>query len=218
MERRQAIIMAYKGNNLSVLKSIKNRELAKSMQTLLGICMGIVADNKINDQEIFFLSTWLTEYSSVTEAWPGNAISDRVKKILNDNLITEEEKQNLLEVLKQFTGNSFRETGSAQHETAVIEYSTNHNPLFDNKLFCFTGEFTTGTRSYCIKITESKGGIIKNSITKDLDYLVIGTMVSQHWKHSSFGLKIQTAIEQREKTGTPYIITEKQWFDSINTN
>lgn len=29
------------------------------MQTLLGICTGIAADNHINDSEIHFLKTWL---------------------------------------------------------------------------------------------------------------------------------------------------------------
>lgn len=203
--------------DIATIRSIENRELTKSMQYLLGICMGIIADNEIRDQELLYLSTWLSEYSEVTYNWPGNIISDRVKQILADKLITEEEKAHLLDTLKQLTGNYFSETGSAQNELTNIEYSLNHSIIFPGKLFCFTGEFITGTRAYCKKITESLGGISKDNISKNLDYLIIGTLTSQQWKHMSFGNKIEAAIKLKEENALPHLISENQWVDAIKT-
>ena len=75
--------MAYEGNNEAALRSIGNRQFTKSMQTLTGICTEIVADNQINDSEIHFLNTWLTEYETVANTWPESVIAGRVKHALH---------------------------------------------------------------------------------------------------------------------------------------
>jgi DNA ligase (NAD+) len=45
------------------------------------------------------------------------------------------------------------------------------NPVSGNS-FCFTGELRSMKRSEAEKLVREKGGIIKSSVTKDLDYLV----------------------------------------------
>lgn len=212
MQKR--IIMSYEDNNQSAIRSIAKRQFTRSMQTLLGICTGIASDNHINDSEIDFLSTWLTEYDDVARSWPGSVIADRVKHILEDGVITDEDRTNLLETLKQVTGNHFLDTGSAKAETIGMPYDT-PTITFSLNIFCFTGEFLAGTRNYCRKITEQLGASTTDTMTQKVNYLVIGSINSPAWVHESFGNKISYAMRLKQKEHPIAIITEKHWIDAI---
>jgi len=209
-------IMGYEGNDKAVLRNIENRKKTKHMQTLLGICSGIIADNEINEHEMRFLSAWLSEdkHKSVINNWPGNVIADRVRNILKDGIITAEEKTHLLETLKQITGNYFAETGSVQNEILGIDFSYTE-VIFSGMHFCFTGEFIYGPRKKCNWIIEDLGGIPLDRITKKLDYLVVGNNTSPEWTHESYGNKIEQALEYRNKYTLPDIISEQQWIQAI---
>lgn len=208
--------MSYEGNSPAAIRSIANRQFTKSMQTLLGICTGIVADNHINDNEVYFLDNWLREYENVANSWPGHVIAERVRHILSDGVISDEERANLLDTLKQMTGNHFLDTGSAQTEIIGMPYDTTP-VLFTATVFCFTGEFLSGTRKYCRKITEQLGAVTIDSMTKKANYLVIGTINSPAWVHESFGNKIAHAMQLKQAGHPIAIITEKHWLDHIQS-
>lgn len=208
--------MAYQGNNEAALRSIANRQFTKSMQTLLGICTGIVADNHINDSEIHFLNTWLTEYDSVANTWPGSVIAGRIRHVLEDGIISDDDRLNLLETLKQVTGNHFHDTGSTQTETIGMPHDT-LPVVFTRTIFCFTGEFLAGTRLYCRKITEQLGAGTVDNMTKKVNYLVIGTIGSPAWVHESFGHKIAHAMRLKQEQHPISIITEKHWINAIQS-
>jgi NAD-dependent DNA ligase len=60
------------------------------------------------------------------------------------------------------------------------------------------------------------GGINAKSVTKNLDYLVLGTYVTDSWIHESFGRKIEKAMQYRD-SGLPIkIITEEHWLTESN--
>lgn len=48
-------------------------------------------------------------------------------------------------------------------------------------------------------------------MTKTLDYLILGTYVTDSWVHESLGRKIEKAMEYREKDLPLMIVTEKHW-------
>lgn len=206
--------MGYEGNDQAALTSIKHRELTKSMQTLLGICTGISSDNQINDQEIHFLVTWLSQYEDVAKLWPAEIIAQRVKKILSDGKITQDEREHLLDTIKQITGNYFHQTGSVEPETIGFQFD---KPIIDFKkaIICLTGEFITGTRNRCLAIIENTGCKISDSVTKKVTHLIVGHNTSPSWKYESFGLKIQKAIELRNNGHPIFIISEQHWIDCI---
>lgn len=47
--------------------------------------------------------------------------------------------------------------------------------FFTNKKVLFTGTLTAMSRSEAKKLIEEQGGIVKSSVTKDLDYLIVGS-------------------------------------------
>lgn len=70
----------------------------KSLDQLVGLCRGILADQRITTQEVYYLSEWLQD-SGITNQWPASEIAEKVEKILEDGLVTMEEKKELQELL-----------------------------------------------------------------------------------------------------------------------
>lgn len=201
--------------NHAAIKANRHRLLTRAAQTLLGICTGMAADGKINDTEIHFLSTWLTENKEVIDSWPGNVISQRLEAILADGTITEEERQHFLQTLQSITGNAFHETGSTGPDTPALPITPNPVITFPRQTFCFTGTFLYGRRSKCEADTEALGAAALNNVTQALDYLVIGAMITPTWLTASYGEKIRKAANLRDKGNKIQIVSEQQWVEAM---
>ena len=80
---------------------------------------------------------------------------------------------------------------------------------------CFTGIFNTGTRKEVEAIAIKLGATPCKDPSKSIHYVVIGSQVSPDWKHTSFGRKIQKAIELRDGGHPLIILTEKEWVKFI---
>jgi len=70
-----------------------------SVQELVGVCRGIIADGKVTTAEVTFLSKWLQDMGVVTE-WPATVIAQTVERITADGRVTKEEKAELLNLLQ----------------------------------------------------------------------------------------------------------------------
>jgi len=195
-----------------------SHRLKRSIDQLIGICSGIVADGEVNDKEIAFLSTWLSENVEVCGEFPGNNISRRIRSALADGVISKDERDDLLEVLQKISGNRFSETGAAEAECAAIPADENPVIVFAGKLFCFTGKFSFGKRADCVDAVESRGGFGDDDVTKSLDYLVLGVGISKDWKHESYGRKIEKAQQYRDGgANRPVIISEHDWTIALES-
>lgn len=193
------------------------QRLDRSIDQLIGICAGIAADGSINDAEIAYLSTWLRENRDVCKQFPGLQLAARVSAALADGYVTPEESEDLLELLKQISGNRFVETGAAEAEAPAIPGDVVEEIVFAGKRFCFTGKFAFGTRKRCEDAVIALGGIAVGNVTRELDYLILGCGVSKDWKHESYGRKIEHALSLREGgKSNPAIIAEKVWVVMID--
>ena len=179
---------------------------------LLGLIAGIAADQQIVDAEINSLKNWLSDNSDIKDAWPVNVISNRLDEILEDGIVTDEERSDLLETLKQITGSRFEETGLAygmSTEFCEDEVETiNH----EGSCFCFTGKFVSGSRSVVEKSAISKGAETKRDVSKAVNYLVIGILASRDWRFSSHGRKIEKAVKLRGQGVPIRVISERVWL------
>jgi len=62
-------------------------------------------------------------------------------------------------------------------------------------------------------ILSAKGEEVTDRINRFVHYLVAGTMSSQDWKYSSFGRKIEHAVESRDEKRFPIrIVSEEMWL------
>lgn len=181
---------------------------------LIGIAKGLIADGVLNEQEATFLVQWL-EQNSTFSSWPFDVINKRVAQMLEDGVIDAEERTELLSILQSLVG----EKPIAEHISSFATTLPLTSPVpeisFKGKTFCFTGKFAFGQRKDCEKAVADAGGIPKGSVTTSLDYLVVGLMGNEDWAHSTFGRKIQQAIDFNAKGKNIAILAEDAWANAL---
>jgi len=185
------------------------------VQMLSGIIAGIVADGEIQDREIQFLSTWLSENAEVGKYWPGSAVVKHLREILADGIITVDERSHFLQTLLDLVGSDFSETGSASAEVAALPFDHDIPIQLRDAKICLTGEFLYGTRPACEAVSIKAGAIPMPGISKKISYLIVGTHVSPNWVSTSYGRKIMGALDLRGQGHTISIIPEKIWMESL---
>jgi len=184
----------------------------RQIDTLIGLSKGIIADGNINQAEAEFLYSWLIQNATTQNPIILNLL-DKISAMLQDNFLDADESAELLSVLQKISGEK-SEIGELSKSATLPIDDPLPEIIFDGKTFLFTGTCAYGTRQQCTEATAQLGGIIVKTVTKKLNYLVIGTYVSDSWIHESYGRKIEKAIEYRTN-GTPlHIITEEHWLNS----
>ena len=181
-------------------KNIDDRQI----DTLIGLSKGLTADGVISQGEAEFLLSWLIQNRAASQnPIIGNLLS-KVSTILADGILDADEASDLLQTLRGITGEQSEIGELAKPTTLPVNHPL--KPItFPARSFLFTGTFAYGTRRQCHEAVESLGGIIANSVTKSLNYLVIGSYVTDSWAHETFGRKIQKAVEYQIQ-GVPLII------------
>lgn len=207
--------MATEPLSTAAVAAIRHRQLTKSTEILMGMVTGMVADGQLHDLEIQLLSTWLTENAEVAEQWPGSVIARKVREVLADGVITQDEREHLLQVLQGLAANEFAVTGAAVAEVASLPINDVVTVEIVNAGVCHTGVFLFGTRAACERLTLKAGGMPLDNVSKRTDILVVGTKVSPDWAHSSFGRKIQRAAELQEEGHPIEIISERRWLEVV---
>lgn len=192
------------------------RLLKRSCESLLGISAGILADGHLSDDEIRFLNLWLLENSDIATTWPGEVIYSRIKAALEDGVITEEEREQLKESLSSLIGGTLHDTGAAGGLSTGLPIDEVDAIEVPGRSFCFTGAFLFGTRTKCEKAVTDLGGTAFSNVRKNLDYLVIGTLASRDWAHSSHGRKIEKAKAYQKDGCSVLVVSEEQWVQFIS--
>lgn len=189
----------------------------RNLDELIGLAAGVVADGVVNQAEAEFIHKWLVANSDVVNNNPIiRPLLKRIKEMLSDNFLDDEEAEELLETLQAFAGTDF-ELG----ELTISATSFFNDPApkidFEDKIFCFTGTFASYNRDECTKIIENLGGVVAKNITQKTDYVVIAKYATETWKHTKFGNKIKKAIEYRDEKGLPIaLISEDYWLAEID--
>ena len=190
-------------------ESDPNRIRRREISEMLGLCRGIIADGVVATEEVQFLKNWITAHPLAASAFPGSAIAARLLRIYADGVITDEERADLLALLQDATGQSSIQAVTAP--TTLPLDAPAPSVVFAARSFCFTGKFVSGTRSWCEKETEVRGGSCLSGVTSGLGFLVIGSVGNERWAHSSFGTKIEKAVGLRNNGHSLAIITEDHW-------
>ena len=189
----------------------KQRTYDRSIDELIGIAKGILADNSINTNEAIFLKEWIKANFSEYEIdnYPLNILLPRIQLYLQDNKLDKEEEKELIELLNDFTGG--KPLNEQIHSMATALPLTTPAPeiTFKDKYFCFTGKFTIGTRKAVEELIKQHEGNTTRKPQSNTDYLVIGILGSQDWIHSTYGRKIEQALEMQEAGHHIKIISEE---------
>lgn len=82
------------------------RRLEKAMHMLEGIVRGVTLDRRLNDDELVVLSDWIGENAEFRNKHPFTDVVPRIEKIVNNSVVDEEERADILWLCQQFTTGS----------------------------------------------------------------------------------------------------------------
>jgi NAD-dependent DNA ligase len=194
------------------------RLMDRHRDELNGICRGLLFDGVVTKEEIYHLRDWLVRTSGVASTFPGDILFKRIERVLADGTIEEEERVELEEFIKKLVGGDPIQGGenAISGSTQVAYDEPQPEVSFDSRVFCLTGKFIFGIRRSCREAIMTLGGTCVDSPTLSTDYLVIGNIGSRDWMHTSYGRKIERAIEIRNnREGPVAILSEEHWVASM---
>jgi NAD-dependent DNA ligase len=186
----------------------------RAADALAGLAMGLVADGVVNQSEAYFLKGWLEGNVVHLEDPVINLLYQRLGSMLHDGVLDKEESADLLQgfggvELVKGVKNTFARPNDLPCDDPPPDLVSN------GRVIVFTGIMAYGPRAICKQLAEEKGALVAGSVSRKTDYLVIGTVGNEQWRHSSYGLKIMKAVELRESGVGIAIVDEDWWLKSI---
>ncbi|MFV8337158.1 BRCT domain-containing protein [Flavobacterium sp. RSP29] len=191
------------------------------LQTLQGLCHGILADGNISDKEIFDLNDWLAENEHLNTYYPYDEIRSLIASIVSDNKIDEEERIVLKAYFNQFIKLQDAEMQKQiEVETSDVNIAglctSEPSVIFPDKTFCITGVLKRGNRETLQNDIRKLGGIPTESISKKTDYLIVGDNGNPAWAFSCYGRKVEKALSLRKEGHTITLIHEFDFSDIVD--
>ena len=184
------------------------------IQVLHGILAGIAGDNQVNEDEVRGLQRWIDDNYHLKKSFPFDEIESITHEVMKDGKIDNDELRNLIVIFSQFQ----KILGKAAIDPSELHIngvcSMNPEITFANKLFCFTGFSIKGKRKDIAELIISKGGLYKDNVVSDTDYLVIGVDGNPCWAYSCYGRKVEMAINMRKRGRNILLINEHDFLDS----
>ncbi len=188
-------------------KSIDDRQI----DTLIGLGKGLLADGKVSQIEAEVLLNWLVQSRANTENPIIHNLLEKVHILLVDGILDPDESAEIATLLSKITGDN-SELGELAKSTTLPLDDPAPEIIFQERTFLFTGTCAFGTRNQCHEALEALGGIPAKSVTRSLNYLVIGIYVTDSWAHETFGRKIEKAMGYRENGVPLVIVSEEHWI------
>ena len=186
-------------------------EEASFKNELLAYLQGVNADNVINLQEAQELANWIDNHPQHHAQWPVPDIKPRLADALADGNISPEESADLSRIFAAVTGCEFHTTGVPGGLSAWSMLEDRDQVAINNATIAFTGTFTLGNRNTLHAIAQEHGAIVKTGISKKLDYLFVGSILTPDWMFTSHGRKIQAALELKHE-GQPIALLSEECF------
>jgi hypothetical protein len=186
----------------------------ESLGELLGIARGLLADEKLSDDEIHFLSRWLEERYWIASEFPGNVIHERIREVLEDGVITEEERSHLVDTLNLLIENRLEDLAE-QVDLTELWFDEVGLIKFDKARFCLTGNFVYGPDSVCKTAIEQRGGEVTPRVSNEAQFLVVGALGLDEWRDGGLGAEIEAAMRLRAQGEPVKIIPEDCWVAQL---
>ena len=197
--------------------------VTSSIQFLNGMLHGLLADGKLSDHEIMTLKSWIDANDFLASTYPFDEINSLLYVILEDNIITEQERETLMALFSDvidFTSSynlsekefaRLREKYSISGICAVCPEIS-----FEGKIFCFTGESYRAKRSEIAETVVNLGGIARTSVSAKTDYLIVGNAGNPCWTYACYGRKIEEAVNLRKQGAGIVIVNETDFGDAVD--
>jgi hypothetical protein len=193
----------------------RRRIEVRNVDTLIGMCQMAIGDGAIDNAEARTLLSWIENNLNAVHQWPGSMLYERIARALVDGHIDPEEERDLLEAVAAVAGCAAGD--GAPPVSGAIPYDDPCPPIIhDGRVFAVTGQFVFGPRKTVVAEIQGRGGIVKPNCSKKLSYLIVGTVGSEEWLHSTHGTKIIRAVELKQQGEPLAIVREQAWVEALN--
>ena len=194
----------------------RRHRIVRDLSELQGLAKGMLCDGVVTDDEAAFLARWGTNHPDAMGQWPTNIIFSRLNHYFADGQIDDSERVELQDLLGSLVGGTT--SMLLGYEGASTLPLDNPAPLIcwgPDEVYVFTGRFAFGPRRECERQVLERGGRCEANVTRRTSFMVVGTFGSLDWRHSSYGTKIEKAVQLRS-TGFPIrIVGEDHWAQAI---
>lgn len=181
---------------------------------VIGFLRGISADGEVSDKEFSKLKDVVFENADLKDVFPISAIYDILARNQNPSAV---ELNNIHKVVCKLVGCDFSRDGDVEGGTTELESDAMPDEV-DGLKVCFTGKLQSGTRKELASTAITKGMIVSNSVTLDLDLLIIGSIPSRDWKFVNSGSKIQAGLKLKSAGAKIRLVTEENWAKFLMGN
>lgn len=194
-------------------------QVTADLQRLHAITGGIASDGRILEAELRGLSDWLAQHEHLRTCWPYDEVCSVVTSVLADGRMDAAEHDFLQKFFAEFV--------------AVLDDRVITNPTIDPTVslvglcsvcpeirfagttFCFTGASSRLTRVQFIELVERLGGRAVQSVTRNVDYLVIGAEGNPCWAYACYGRKVEAAVKLRKAGARIVLVHEHDFHDAV---
>jgi DNA polymerase III epsilon subunit-like protein len=163
-----------------------------TLQSLKDILGGIVSDRRIEFDEAVTLSMWLRRTQSELPDHLFSELSQTLFEVLQDGVIDSDEESKVLTIIDRI----------------LHPASTAQSVVFVDKVFVLSGDFQHGMKPDVASMIESKGGSVVGSVSKKVDFVVIGSYGSDLYANGTYGTKVKRAMELQDQGCPIAIISE----------
>src|SRR5258708_1298161 len=153
------------GQPVRMFRAARENNEDKAIDQLSGICAGILADGVVNEQEAIFFAEWVRQHAPLEPTWPFTDILERIDRIFAHGHCTEDEREELKEVMEALCGHSSASVSPENYSTTLPFTSPPPSPIaFSNRIFNITGKFAFGARKKVTDAIIDKKGVIGDSM------------------------------------------------------
>jgi hypothetical protein len=189
------------------------------MQKLHAILAGIGADGEISVEELKGLLSWLAEHDHLKTCWPYDEIESLVLGVLSDKKIDPEEHKMLMGFFGEFVSILDNKTiinpAFIEGSNIIGLCSVCPEISFADAVFCLTGTSQKYTRNEFEEIIHSLGGKASGTVSKKVNYLVVGGEGNPCWAYACYGRKVEKAVELRRQGHPIVIVHENDFHDAV---
>lgn len=187
------------------------RRADRDIAEMLGLLKGVLADGVVTEAEATLLREWTRAHPDAVSVWPGNVLAARLTSIFLDGVVDKEEQADLADLLAAIVGGNAGVAYGQSTSTDLPLTQPEPDILLSGHSFVLTGKFAMGPRSACERLVVDRNGHCLGTVTKSLDFLVIGEFGSRDWIQSSHGRKIEKAVSYQNEGSRIAIVSEQHW-------
>lgn len=193
--------------------------ITADLQVLQGILGGAAADGKVTKDELLALREWLNEHEHLKTCYPYDEIESLLMSVLRDGEVDEAESKFLQAFFSEFL--SIHDDKTITSPIAIVESSVVGvcavcpEIIFEDSLFCFTGQSSKFKKHELEGLVTSLGGQAASGVSNKVNYLVIGAEGNPCWAFSCYGRKVEKAVQLRKAGSRILIVHEHDFHDAV---